>query len=226
VTRILSTVKGMVVPSRLTPLKIRSGLLQGLSLNVDLTSQTQLYLGLYEREIQRWIHKLSVGIHTAIDIGSEHGQYTLFFMTKTRAQRIFTFEPIAEKRAELHQNLKLNGLANSPRLEIIPKWVNSYQAQNEVALDSLLPQIRTPVLVKVDADTLEAMVLKGATELLKLPDVRWVIETHSKELEKACLSLLGEAGYRTKTVASAWWRLFVPELRSEEPNRWIIAEKL
>lgn len=221
--RLLSTVKGMVVPSPSAVHHVRAGILQGVKMRLDLSHQTQLYLGLYEKEIQGWIRKLSKDINTAIDVGAGPGHSTLFFMLKTQTPRVFAFEPMAEHRAELNSNLALNGCSDSPRLQLSSKWVNSYLGQNEVTLDSLIPQMRPPVLVKLALDTLEVPILKGAAELLKVPDVRWIIATSSDEIEQTCRSMLEKVGYKTRIVTNAWWRLFVPEIKDDGPARWIIA---
>ena len=58
--------------------------------------------------------------------------------------------------------------------------------------------MKPPILVKMDVDTLESKVLRGASEFLRLRDVRWIVETHSKVLDGECLSIFQQAGYRTK----------------------------
>jgi len=34
-------------------------------------------------------------------------------------------------------------------------------------------------------------------------------------------AILRERGYKTKIIRNAWWRLFIPELRPLEQNRWL-----
>ena len=144
---------------------------------------------------------------------------------KTQAQKVLSCEPLVYNQERIIENLEYNGLNDPSRIEIVGKYINSFIAENEVTLDSLLPKIQSPVLVKMDVDTLEYIILQGAKKFLELPDVRWVIETHSPKLEKDCMAYLQSLGFKTKLIKNAWWRVFVPELRPIELNRWFVAYK-
>jgi hypothetical protein len=220
-TRILSSIKSLLVPSGTAPHTIKTGLFSGIRLNMDMRSNTQLMFGLYERETYHWFNRLSSNVRTAIDIGANSGLHTLYFLKKTSAEKVLVFEPLDECRNDLTANLKLNGFENDTRLEIIPHWVNSYVNSNTSSLDSIIPKIRTPCLIKMDVDTCEVNVLNGAHHLFELPDVHWIIETHSPALEVDCMKILSEAGYRTEIIFNAWWRFMIPELRPIEHNRWL-----
>jgi hypothetical protein len=50
--RVLSTIKSRVVSPGAIPRTIKSGAMKGLKMQLDLTYETQLMLGLQEREIQ------------------------------------------------------------------------------------------------------------------------------------------------------------------------------
>jgi hypothetical protein len=58
---------------------------------------------------------------------------------------------------------------------------------------------------------------------LESPGVRWLIETHSLDLERGCIELLAGHGYVTRIIPNAWWRIAVPEQRHGEINRWLAA---
>jgi len=185
----------------------------------------QIYLGLFERETHPWLNRLSKGISTAIDIGVAHGEYTLYFLKKTKATKIFAFEPDPKCIPFLHENLKLNGVDRSERLEVSAKLVGVSDTEEEIRLDSLAESIHAPCFVKMDVDGAEEQILKGAKTFNTLPDSRWLIETHSKELEIACVRILTDAGFKTRIIPNAWWRLFVPEMRPIKHNRWLAAWK-
>jgi len=221
--RILSTIKLWVVPQGEKVITVKAGILKGVLMRLDLVSHTQVVLGLYERELFGWFRRFTKGAQTALDIGSGMGMYTLYFLKNTPIKKVVAFEPHPEKRAELKDHLKLNGFDKSERVQIVTKYVNSYLDKNEITLDSISSQFKGPIIAKMDVDTLEVKILEGAKEFLKRPDVRWIIETHSKELERDCLSIFKAAGYRTKIVRNAWWRIFVPELRPIDHNRWMVA---
>lgn len=68
------------------------------------------------------------------------------------------------------------------------------------------------------------MALLGARNLLKNNSCSVIIETHTKALEEQCDTFLKSIGYSTKIVKLAWFRSIIPEHRSLEHNRWLIAE--
>jgi hypothetical protein len=77
----------------------------------------------------------------------------------------------------------------------------------------------------MDVDGAEAEILKGASLLNGLGGVRWLIETHSRDLERECVEQLKAAGFETRIIRNAWWRVLIPELRPVEQNRWLAAWK-
>jgi hypothetical protein len=215
--------KSWLLPAGKTPRRIPLGLLAGLTMQLDFTCQTQRWLGLQERELLGWIRRLSAGIQTAFDVGANDGMYTLYFLTATEARKVFSFEPSAESRDELAENLALNHIAADSRLEIIPKKVGAAAGGEWTDLDSLFTSVIPPCLAKVDIDGGEGELFRGAQRLLSAPWTRWIVEVHSKALEQECLKILRDAGYQTIIVRNAWWRHFVPELRPGELNHWLIA---
>jgi hypothetical protein len=218
-----SWLKRSLLPRGEVPRKIPAGLLRGLTVQIDFAHGTQRWLGLQERELFRCFRKLSRGIGSAIDVGANDGMYTLYFLRKTSAQRVLAFEPDREILSQLRTNLALNSLSSDSRLEIIPDYVGASKSVGRTNLDSFLPWVVPPCLVKVDIEGGEGELLRGAQELLSLSGVRWIIEVHSRRLEAECLGLLHAAHYLTVVVPNAWWRVFLPELRPAGLNRWIVA---
>jgi len=197
-------------------------------MNLSLKHQTQIYLGLFERETHPWLIRLSQGIETAIDIGAAYGEYTIFFLKKTNAAKVLAFEPDVAWSPFLRENLRLNAAddANySDRLELSQVLVGESDGGNTVTLDSMMASVRSPCLIKMDVDGAEVDILKGAKTLNALPDVRWLIETHSEALERQSVELLRAAGFETEIIRNAWWRVLVPELRPGKHNRWLAAWK-
>jgi hypothetical protein len=70
----------------------------------------------------------------------------------------------------------------------------------------------------------EIDVLRSGRQLLRSSNVRWLIETHSPDLESECLRFLTDFGYQTQMIPNAWWRCFVPEERTKH-NRWLVASR-
>ena len=121
----------------------------------------------------------------------------------------------------LRENLQLNSLAESNRLELSTGMVSDADGAGKISLDSLIGSIQLPCFIKMDVDGAEAKILKGAAKLNGHGGVRWLIETHSKSLESECLDQLKAAGFETRIIRNAWWRALIPELRPIEHNRWL-----
>jgi tRNA G37 N-methylase Trm5 len=159
-------------------------------------------------------------------VGANEGIYTLFFLTRTSARKVFAFEPAADALRLFERNLYLNRLSGDPRLEIVKKFVGNTDKPDCTSLGTFSDAIVSPCLIKVDIDGGEVDLLEGAQKLLRSPGFRWIIEVHSVALERRCIEILREANYRIVVVDNAWWRVLVPELRSVELNRWLIAARL
>ncbi|MCB9799935.1 MAG: FkbM family methyltransferase [Candidatus Omnitrophica bacterium] len=195
-------------------------------MEIDLLHQTQLYIGLWEAETQVWLKKFSKKIKTAIDIGAATGEQTLYFSQKTSADIVYSFEPFAKTCEVLKNNLRLNEATQKARVEVFQKSVGEKDEGNEIRLDSLLCRsIATPCIIKMDIDGGEVNALTGAEKFFDIPQVRWLVETHSFQLEKDCLKIFETHGYKTKVIYNAWWRKFIPEQRPIEMNRWLVAYK-
>ena len=223
--RLISHLKNAIVPPGRKPRRIVAGPCKGIMMDLSFRTQTQLYLGLFEKETHPWLTRLSKGIATAIDIGVAYGEYTLYFLTKTQATKVFAFEPDLSLFPCLYENLKLNGLDQSKRLEISHKFVGASETEQVIRLDALANSVQAPCLIKMDVDGAEEEILNGAKKINSLPGVRWIIETHSKDLEVACEEILRASGFQTKIIPKATWRVFVPEQRPIEQNRWLAAWK-
>jgi len=195
-------------------------------MSLSLRTQTQLYLGIFEKETHTWLARLSKGIKTAIDIGAAYGEYTLYFLMKTQASKVFAFEPDVSLSPYLYENLKLNGLDQSMRLEISHKFLGASDGDQVVPLDSIESSVQAPCLIKMDVDGAEEEILNGAGKINGLPGIRWLIETHSRDLEVACEEILRASGFQTRIILNAAWRAFVPEQRPIEQNRWLAAWRI
>jgi methyltransferase FkbM-like protein len=228
--RVLSAIKSLVFPEGRVPRRILAGAFADLVMQLDLRNQSQLYVGAFEREIQPWLQTFATNAKAAVDVGVAEGEYCLYFLRKSNVRKVFGFEPMADCRRVVEANLLLNGLAEDERLQLSEKFVGAVSGRDAISLDSIIDQLTFPVVVKVDVDGAEMDVLRGAGRLISLPQVRWIIETHTLGLERDCLKCLATAGYKTHIVRKAWWRIILPELRTaahhpENHNRWLIAAR-
>ena len=223
--RLLSSVKQKLVPAGVSPRVIQSGPFRGLKMELDLRGQTQVYLGLFEREVHPWVTELSRGIHTAIDIGSAQGEYLLYFLKRTPAVQVLGFEPDESCWPALRRNLAHNGLANDPRLALSNQFISPNDDARNVSLDSLVPRISGPCLVKLDVDGQEANILAGANKFLAQTQAGFIVETHSEELEHDVIGIFENHGYQIRILTQAWWRCIIPEHRPGPQNRWLVATR-
>jgi hypothetical protein len=226
VARTLSFVKQKFVSNEWGPRTIVAGPFRGIRMNLNLTYQTQLYLGLFERETHPWLKRLSKGITTGIDIGAADGEYILFLLEHTRASKIYSFEPDPIMMSRLNSNLRLNHELELEHLQMSTRFVGRSSSGDIVCLDSLAEDIRCPCLIKMDVDGTEAEILAGASAIKAMPDIRWLIETHSEKLERSCVKSLQGAGFKTEIIRNAWWRAIMPEQRPIPHNRWLVAWKI
>jgi len=218
-------VKGRFVSKERRPRRVVSGPYKGLVMQLGFAKELQMYLGLYERETHGWIKRLSRGIATGIDLGAAFGEFTVYFLKKTPAAKVYAFEPNLKVIPRLDENLALNGLAGTERMELVTRFAGTEETETEMRLDSLSESLQMPCFIKMDIDGGEVAVLKAATAINQLPAVRWLIETHSQELETECIEILRAAGFETRIVKNAWWRVILPEERPGGFNRWLVAWK-
>jgi hypothetical protein len=223
--RILSTIKSFVVPRGQQSRRVRFGVYRGLRLELDLASQMQIYLGLWERETYTFIREASSRCMWAIDVGAGRGELCLFLLRHSHAQKIFAFEPQQSETKMIDHNLHLNGVSSEDRFVVLSKFVGCSPTPDFVSLDSLDLDRLKPGFLKIDVDGLEMDVLRSGDGLLRSARMDILLETHSQPLESDCIDFLVARGFTCEVIKNAWWRVIVPELRPTEHNRWLWGTK-
>lgn len=223
--RTLRSFKNLLIEPGSKPTKIKFGLAKGISMEIDPTCNTQRLYGLYEREISRAVRQYALKAKTIVDVGAHDGYYTTSFSVLNPQAKIFACEPEAEFKQKCLRNLNLNQLSFNDRINWINKLIGFENQENFVSLDTLLQESQEPIFIKMDIDGGELEALQSGTTVLKNKTCLLVVETHSQELEKGCISYLSALGYKCQIIPNAWWRFFVPELRPIEHNRWFLAKK-
>lgn len=222
---LLRKLKSMGAPRGLRPRAVLTGPFRGIRLELDLQSDSQMYLGLYERETYRDLERLSSGARSVVDIGAGEGLFTLFGLMKTRAERVIAFEPNPRAIAKFRQNLVLNNCMENDRLEFHAEYLGEIAQPGIAAADALVGRILSPCFLKMDIEGAEATVIRGAAAgLLGLPGLNLLIETHGLSVRDECDAALKKAGYRTRYLGQSWWRRFAPELRGTEVG-WLVATR-
>ncbi len=150
---------------------------------------------------------------TVIDIGAQHGDYTLLCSKVYSCKKVIALEPVHDNYEILLSNIRRNGVDNIVKpLELAASdrdgdtelfqegdmansGGNGRKISCEIArLDSL--GIDEVDLLKVDVEGAEVSVIKGAIETLSKFRPNLIIETHSKLLRKKVEELLFALGYR------------------------------
>jgi hypothetical protein len=220
---ILAKIKSQFVSGKRKVRRMKGGLLKGLNFPLNLKRQSQVYLGLYERETHGWIQKLTTAIRTFIDAGANNGQLTTFALLRTKAEQVLAFEPETFQHEWIRKAIHANGGKDAEQLKIYPFFLGSKDNGTVRTVDSFGPKIEYPCFLKVDVEGGEVDLLRGAKETLRGGDCRLVVETHTESKEQECIALLKELGYTVEIIPNAWWRAILPEDRPLGHNRWLAA---
>jgi precorrin-6B methylase 2 len=220
--RPLGAIKRILAPAGRKPRRIRFGFYKNLILQIDLQSQTQLVLGLWERECYPYLALALKRAHWMIDVGAGKGELCMVFMRQPRRIAVIAIEPNAADVVELRENLTLNSL-NERDLDIVERTVSPAAQPQSIALDDVAVDRSVRGFLKIDVDGAEMDVLRSGEKLLSPGTADLLIETHSLELERDCLAWLEARGFTVRIVPNAWWRVFIPEYRIIPHNRWLWA---
>lgn len=203
--------------------KIVFGIGRGIRMKIDPSSKTQRILGLDEREIQKAFKSFALNAQSYIDIGASDGYYGLIYRKYNPQGQIYLFDLNPTFLQEQKSNFALNG--STDNVFFSSKKISNFSDANNLSLDEMFPDTREKIFFKIDVDGDEVFVLEGIQNLLKRNDCLLIIETHSQQLEKDCVSFLNTLGYKTRIIPNAWWRSIIPEDRPIGFNRWLSAEK-
>jgi Methyltransferase FkbM domain len=204
-------------------LRIKYGVAKDIRMEINPGNRTQRLLGLEEREIHKSFRKFAGEAQIFVDIGASDGYYGLVYYKLNPAGMIFLFDARYAFAGEQKTNFLRNSFSQE-KLHAISKYVCDFSDETHIALDSVLENEPGTIFLKIDVDGGELEVLKGVKKVIESRKCKLIIETHSKELEDGCVAFLQNAGYQTRIIPNAWWRLFIPEERPIEHNRWLKAE--
>lgn len=188
-------------------------------MELDFTTDTRVFLGLYEIELNRHLRRFCLPGTRCYDVGARHG-YDALVMAKLGGV-VTSFEGDGDALSVLRTNLALNPDL-SPRIAAVQAMVGDRDGDGFTRLDEWAgaPDHFPPELIKIDVDGGELAVLRGALKVLRRHTPHLIVETHSHELERSCGVLLADIGYRPRIVHQ---RAVLKELRPIEHNRWLVA---
>ena len=216
-------IKGWIFGRSLRPRRIRFGLLRGWRFVVDPLEKSQRLLGLDEKEIASHVRAATEHSRTAVDVGAHDGWYSTFFASRPNISRVIACDHNPRVVDRLKENLNLNGLQGKVAVHVTS--VGRSNTPGCRSLDDLLAGEAAPFVIKVDIDGGELDALAGGATVLRDQDCSLIVETHSLDLERACIKHLKGLGYETTVIPIGWYRRFVPELRPIPHNRWFVASR-
>lgn len=212
-------------PPGIRPREIKRGLLKGFRFNVDSGVESLRLMGMAEREIEADIRRFTSRAVSALDIGANDGWYTIFFASCPSVQRVYAFEPETDLLQKLQDNFALNDPSLLKKVTCVKKLVGNRSDDRWCTIDEVAPDLQRPVIFKIDVEGGELDVLRGSAKMLAKEGCMLVIETHSMDMEIQCQKFLRDMGYKTQVVPNGWYRMFVPEGRQIEHNRWMTAAR-
>lgn len=221
---LIASAKNLLVPSGVAARRIPIGLYAGLTFDIDLRSQSQLFLGLWEKETHPTIAAALPRVGWFVDVGSGKGELCALFAKRGRAKLIVAIEADPAEAETTKRSLRANGVG-ADRVRISNKFCGAARDDAHVRLDDLGMPLDEPGLIKIDVDGFELDVLESGRELLSRGKVELLVETHSTELERSCIEFLRGLGYDCRIIGHAWWRIFAPEHRPIPHNRWFVASR-
>jgi hypothetical protein len=220
----LSAIKSKIVPNESRLRRIPFGLFKGQRLDINLCSQSQLYLGLWERETYNVIWRASQSAEWFVDIGAGRGELCILFASLPNVNRVIAVEPDGLEINGLLANLRHNNIASN-RVEVLPKFAGTNSEAGHIEVDQLALDHSAPGFMKIDVDGCELDVLQSGKQLFSKGKVEALVETHSHELEQNCIKWLEGQKYTCSIINNAWWRNLIPEQRPILHNRWLFAAR-
>lgn len=189
-------------------------------LEVDVERDARFWLGLYEIELARYVRELCVPGSATFDLGAESGFYALVFARRGGGRAV-----AVEADPTTCDRLRRNVAANAELthlIEVLNTRVAMETTPTSVSLDALAYRADgfVPDLVKLDVEGKEVAAIRGGERLLSERMPHLIVETHSEHLDATCRDLLEGHGYAVEHVEPRRW---LPEVRTAEHNRWLVA---
>jgi len=199
--------------------RVLAGPARGVSISLDFSGQTPLYLGMYEWELHGFLRERLPRARLVFDIGGHIGYDTLLFAANTSG-RVVTCEPDPACEGLLRANLDRNPELRD-RVTVVPSAVCSHNGDGATTIDGLSEAMGQPDLIKMDIDGGELDALAGGLATLREGRPDLIVETHSKRLEDECGALLVECGYRP--IIKHNRKIWREPRGGAEHNRWLLA---
>jgi hypothetical protein len=213
-----SRLKSALLPPARTIRRLPFGIGRGLNMGVDFhRGETRLYLGLYERELNRYLRRVVRQGYACFDIGGQYG-YDALVLAKLSGGPVLSVECDPQLAEEIQENAAANPGVGP--ISVVTAFVSAEDDGDRVSIDSLARRFFVPDLLKIDIEGEEVQALRGASDVLTRRRPAVVLEVHGEEVERECLDLMRAAKYALPTTVDR--RRWLPEHRPIDHNRWLV----
>ena len=196
------------------PRRIPAGIGRGLRLGVDFETDTRLYLGVYEIELNRHLRRLCTPGTPSFDVGGCRGYDALVLARLTGSPgRVIRGGPGCLRADACELLVERRGLPDTDRRG------DRGRPGADVTLDGSTGEFGAPGFIKIDVDGGELDVLRGAEEdPRRTPAVADRRDPFARA-RAAVRTLPGDRGYKPVVVKQRTvWRE-----RRPDDNRWLVA---
>jgi precorrin-6B methylase 2 len=201
--------------------KVIWGLARGCYLPVSLQTQLRTWIGIPEIEIAPYFNALVEKGSCCFDVGAAIGFYTVALARLSGNGRVVAFEPDESLCRQLQETVERNNFPPGT-IGLYTLWVGKQVTPSMTTIDSFVGTHGNvdPDFIKIDVEGGECDILLASETVIARKRPRFIIEVHSAESEKNCISFLNLHDYVWRIVdQQALW----PEDRSIDLNRWVIA---
>lgn len=199
--------------------QIPQGPNRGFEMLVDVRAELGYLRGDHEPWIARALKEWLPAGGTYLDVGSHVGYFALAASSLVGTKgNVIALEPDPESFQRLSAQVRRNGLTNIRMVRAAAwsdagtvRFASSLDADtgargavvdrvsatidvDAVTLDDLV-RTTTPDVIKIDVEGGEMHALAGASRLIELRSVCWLVEIHSEELRAQVTSVFDTAGY-------------------------------
>lgn len=222
----LTRLKNACVPDQTRFRELRFGVARGCTFPINFRHHTRIYFGVYEAEVRACFEAYAHDSSCCYDVGAANGYYSLAFAMRRPQGRIVAIEADPAVCHSLRDTVEQNpGLAS--RIQVLEFLMGNTTdlAARRATLDCLVRErsLPAPDFLKVDIEGAEYDFLAGAAEVFRRHSPKVIIEVHALDLERQCIALLEERGYRVGVIDRRSW---FPEQRGLEHNRWIYGQRI
>jgi FkbM family methyltransferase len=197
---------------------ISGGPAKGLVFPVQMPHDKLMWIGTWELEFARTLQKSIMPGWICYDIGGYKGYYS-GIMALNGAAEVFVFEPMPANAKKIRRLIELNAAlpiqlrefaisdnTGEAFFKLMPEETmgklesSNFQVEDTaisqlkvdcITLDQLVEKgIPAPDFIKIDVEGAEEFVLKGGIETLKKKKPLLMIEIHSSDIGKRCVSVL------------------------------------